>query len=116
MDRPVAAEPRPRRPAVTATVFRAFKELSMRTRLALRLGAAILAGTVVVGAVPASAQAQVQAQAGGLASTIALSNCSAALVRYPTSVDTDRALMLTNGHCYEGGMPGPGQVVQDRSS
>jgi hypothetical protein len=95
----------------------------MRTRLALRFGATILAGAVL-GAVPASAQAQAQtqpqtqvrAQAGGLASTIALSNCSAALVRYPTSVDTDRALMLTNGHCYEGGMPGPGQVVQDRSS
>jgi len=90
----------------------------MRPRLALRLGAATLLGTVVVGLMPASADAQVQAQAqaGGLASTIALSNCSAALVRYPTSVDTDRALMLTNGHCYEGGMPGPGQVVQDRSS
>src|SRR5207248_6728241 len=89
---------------------------SMRTRLALRLGALISTGALVIGAVPASAQAQVQAQAGGLASTIALSNCSAALVRYPSSVDTDQALMLTNGHCYEGGMPGPGQVVQDRSS
>jgi hypothetical protein len=33
------------------------------------------------------------------ANTIRLSNCSAALVRYPTSIGTDRALMLTNGHC-----------------
>jgi hypothetical protein len=83
----------------------------MRLRLALGLGAAVLAGTVAVGAAPANA-----ARAGGLASTIGLNNCSASLVRYPTSLDTDRALMLTNGHCYEGGMPSAGQVLQNRSS
>jgi hypothetical protein len=95
----------------------------MRLRLALGLGAAILAGTVAVGAVPANAavgatpaNARSSAQAGGLESTIALNNCSASLVRYPTSHDTDRALMLTNGHCYEGGMPSAGQVLQNRSS
>ena len=33
----------------------------------------------------------------------ALSNCSASLVRYAESVSTDKALVLTNGHCYEGG-------------
>jgi hypothetical protein len=57
-----------------------------------------------------------QLQAVGLASTIALSNCSASLVRYPSSVDTDRAMMLTNGHCYEGGFLAAGQVLVNRSS
>ncbi|MCW2642784.1 MAG: hypothetical protein JWP76_5090 [Dactylosporangium sp.] len=95
----------------------------MRLRLALGLGAAVIAGTVAVGAVPANAAVGAvpanvgsSVQAGGLASTIALNNCSASLVRYPTSLDTDRALLLTNGHCYEGGMPSAGQVLQNRSS
>ncbi|HJQ01130.1 MAG TPA: hypothetical protein VJ851_05990 [Jatrophihabitans sp.] len=57
-----------------------------------------------------------QLQAAGLASTIALSNCSASLVRYPSSLTTDRAMMLTNGHCYEGGFLSPGQVLINKSS
>jgi hypothetical protein len=51
-----------------------------------------------------------------LASTIRLSNCSASLVRYPTSVSSDRAMMLTNGHCYEGGFLNAGVVLQNRTS
>jgi len=57
-----------------------------------------------------------QLQAVGLASTIALSNCSGSLARYPTSLDTDRAMMLTNGHCYEGGFLAAGQVLVNRAS
>ena len=52
-------------------------------------------------------------QAASLASTISLATgCSASLVRYPTSLDTDRAMMLTNGHCWEGSvlLP-PGTVL-----
>lgn len=45
-----------------------------------------------------------------------LSNCSASLVRYAESVATDKALVLTNGHCYEGGFLNPGQVLVNRSS
>ena len=48
-----------------------------------------------------------------LASTIALDDCSGSLVRYPTSQDSDQALMLTAGHCFEGGMPSAGQVLQN---
>jgi Trypsin-like peptidase domain len=51
-----------------------------------------------------------------LTATIRLSNCSAALVRYPTSRNTDRAMMLTNGHCFEGGFLAPGQVITNRNS
>jgi hypothetical protein len=99
-------------------------------RLAARLGGILLAGSLIVGttiaapaglaaaapAAPLAAPAVRVAAAPTLASTIALNNCSAALVRYPTSADGDRALMLTNGHCYEGGMPGAGVVLQNRAS
>jgi hypothetical protein len=112
----------------------------MHMRLALRFGVLLIAATVATttagpalasaGGRQAAAPTQVSlhpaapalaadahtALAAGLASTIALSNCSAALVRYPSSVDSDRALMLTNGHCYEGGMPAAGQVIQNRAS
>jgi hypothetical protein len=70
----------------------------------------VVAGGFLAAASPA------QAASGSLAATIALDDCSASLVRYPTSVDTDRALMLTNGHCYEGGMPSAGVVLQNKTS
>ncbi|MGC9665541.1 S1 family peptidase [Planosporangium sp. 12N6] len=56
------------------------------------------------------------AVAADLTATIKLNNCSATLVRFPRSVDTDRAMMLTNGHCYEGGMPAAGTVLVNRAS
>lgn len=62
---------------------------------------------------PAPALAAPGADFTGIA---ALSNCSASLVRYAESVSTDRALILTNGHCYEGGFLNPGQVLVNRSS
>src|SRR4051812_9008584 len=85
----------------------------MRFRRALAaVGTAIAAVTaVIVG--PAPAQAAVTPT---LANTIALSNCSASLVRYASSVSSDRAMMLTNGHCYEGGFLSAGQVLQNRTS
>jgi V8-like Glu-specific endopeptidase len=42
---------------------------------------------------------------------VALSNCSGSLVQFETSKDSDRAMVLTNGHCYEKGFPPPGQYV-----
>ena len=85
----------------------------MRVRRALALATATVAAATGILAGPAPAQA---VTAVSLASTIALSNCSASLVRYPTSVNSDRAMMLTNGHCYEGGFLSAGQVLQDRRS
>src|SRR6266536_2984540 len=58
----------------------------------------------------------VQASGADFTGIAALSNCSASLVRYAQSVDTDRALVLTNGHCYEGGFLNPGQVLVNRTS
>ncbi|MFD0574386.1 putative Ig domain-containing protein [Kitasatospora gansuensis] len=72
--------------------------------------AAVVAGLLTSAVSPAQA-----VQAGDLTSTIALSNCSASLVRYPSSVDTDRALMLTNGHCLPT-MPSAYQVIQNTTA
>ncbi len=85
----------------------------MRIRRALVLAAAAVLGTVGAGVVAAPAHA---VDAVTLNATIALNNCSASLVRYPTSVDSDRAMMLTNGHCYEGGFINNGVVLQNRAS
>ncbi|MFL6164566.1 MAG: hypothetical protein ACJ74U_20405 [Jatrophihabitantaceae bacterium] len=84
---------------------------------ALTVSTAAAAPAPAATAAPVSPNRVVQQlQAVGLASTIALSNCSASLVRYPSSLDTDRAMMLTNGHCYEGGFLSAGQVLVNRSS
>src|SRR5690349_24633906 len=50
------------------------------------------------------------------AGTVALSNCSGSVIRFPNSADTDPALVLTNGHCLETGFPAPGQVITGQSS
>jgi hypothetical protein len=58
-----------------------------------------------------------RSHAVSLASTISLEpGCSASLARYPSSKPTDRALMLTNGHCWEGGFIPPGEVLVDQPS
>lgn len=73
----------------------------------------LTAGTATAGTATATPRPHVNVT---LASTIALDDCSASLVRYPTSQDTDQALMLTAGHCFEGGMPSAGQVLQNVAS
>ena len=83
----------------------------MHRRLAVGLLSVAVAGAAVVTAAPAQAVQNVT-----LASTIALSNCSASLVRFPNSAGTDQAMMLTNGHCYEGGMPSAGEVLVNQPS
>ena len=51
-----------------------------------------------------------------LSAAVALDNCSGSLVRFATSEGGDRALVLTNGHCYEGGFLRPGQALVDEPS
>ncbi|MFD0382689.1 hypothetical protein ACFQ2B_10805 [Streptomyces stramineus] len=77
------------------------------------LAGATLAGT---GAAPASAAPQTKPKAVDFAGTVALSNCSGSLVRLAGSADTDPALVMSNGHCLESGMPGAGEVVTDQPS
>jgi len=51
-----------------------------------------------------------------LAGTVALSNCSGSVVRFPSSLDTDPALVLSNGHCLSTGFPEPGEVLVNQAS
>ncbi|WP_198042321.1 S1 family peptidase [Kitasatospora azatica] len=72
------------------------------------------AASALVGAAPA--QAATAAVTVNFAGTVALSDCSGSVVRMPNSQATDPALVLTNGHCLETGMPGPGEVIVDQPS
>lgn len=47
---------------------------------------------------------------------VGLSNCSGSLIRLENSRDTDKGLILTNGHCLETGMPQPGTFVYGKPS
>ncbi|MFE0373988.1 alpha/beta fold hydrolase [Streptomyces inhibens] len=51
---------------------------------------------------------------GNLAGSVKLQNCSASLVRPSTARDEDKALLLTNGHCFPGERPKPGEVLVDK--
>jgi V8-like Glu-specific endopeptidase len=65
---------------------------------------------------PAQDKDRSPAAAPDFAGTVALSNCSGSLVRVPQSQPTDPALVLSNGHCLQSGMPEPGEVVVDQPS
>lgn len=108
----------------------------MRMPLVAALFALVIAGAGVAPAVaapaPDSAAASTSAsasavkadtkaaaptlQAVNLAGTVALSNCSGSVIRFPNSLDTAPALVLSNGHCLETGFPDPGEVIVGQSS
>jgi V8-like Glu-specific endopeptidase len=84
-------------------------------------GAAALTGVVAAPAVASEqdasrAAAAEPAAAPDFAGTVALSNCSGSVVRVPQSQPGDPALVLSNGHCLESGMPDPGEVVTGQPS
>ena len=87
----------------------------MQRRILGVLAAAFL-GTAALAAPPASAAPAPPRAAVDYTGIVALSNCSGSLVRAPGAADSDPALVLTNGHCYEGGMPSAGQVIRNRAS
>ncbi|MEU1312131.1 serine protease [Streptomyces cinnamoneus] len=96
----------------------------MRRPLVSALATLLLTGATLAGAGTAQAGAapQQREKAGAkpkavdFAGTVALSNCSGSLIRLPGSADNDPALVLTNGHCLESGMPGAGEVITDQPS
>jgi V8-like Glu-specific endopeptidase len=47
---------------------------------------------------------------------VALDNCSGSLVRFASSLPSDQAMVLTNGHCVESGFPSPGTIVVGQAS
>ncbi|GGX57637.1 trypsin-like serine peptidase [Streptomyces minutiscleroticus] len=85
----------------------------MKKPLLAVCAALALAGAGAPAAVAAPAPA---AQATGFAGTVALSNCSGSVVRLPATQDDDPALVLSNGHCLETGLPAAGQVIVDQPS
>ncbi|MFI1162492.1 serine protease [Streptomyces sp. NPDC020801] len=72
-----------------------------------------VAGTKAAGGTGGAAPAL---RAVDFAGTVALSNCSGSVIRFPNSADGDPALVLTNGHCLETGFPSPGEVIVDQAS
>ncbi|MFG2310784.1 serine protease [Streptomyces sp. NPDC048566] len=105
----------------------------MRKPLVAALFALVIAGAGAAPAVaapaPEAAPARTAASAGAsgtraapavqavsLAGTVALSNCSGSVIRFPNSADTDPALVLSNGHCLETGFPEPGEVIVGQAS
>lgn len=73
---------------------------------------AALTATVLVGAAPAAAAATSTTFAG----TVALSNCSGSVVKLTGAAETDPALVLSNGHCLEGGFLKPAEVILNKPS
>lgn len=67
-------------------------------------------------AATAATKAAPTLKAVNFAGTVALSNCSGSVIRFPNSADTDPALVLTNGHCLETGFPAAGEVIVDQAS
>ena len=90
----------------------------MHRRLLGLLAAAFLgtATLTTAGAATATAAPAPHKLAVDYTGIVALSNCSGSLVRTPDAADTDPALVLTNGHCYEGGMPSAGEVITNQPS
>lgn len=94
--------------------------------IARRLGAVAAlalaaATTLAVTATPASAAntpttTDTDVVAVDFAGTVALSNCSGAVVSMPNSAPDDKAFVMSNGHCLEGGFPSPGEVIVEQPS
>ncbi|MEU6605340.1 serine protease [Streptomyces shenzhenensis] len=92
----------------------------MKKPLLAALTTLVITGTGMAPAAAATATATESTapaiQAVDFAGTVALSNCSGSVIRFPASADTDPALVLTNGHCLETGFPAAGQVIVDQAS
>ncbi|MGP3973070.1 S1 family peptidase [Streptomyces sp. 8N114] len=93
----------------------------MNRPLATSLSAALFGAAALTGIAAAPATAADSGKAAPKAApsfegTVALSNCSGSVVKMPNSKPGDPALVLSNGHCLEEGMPEPGQVITDKSS
>ncbi|SPT51254.1 S1 family peptidase [Actinomadura madurae] len=78
-----------------------------------------LIGAVVLGVAflwPTFVTPAAEATASDFTGAVNVDGCSGSVVRMPNSADGDRALVLTNGHCYEGAWPVPDEVLAHRPS
>ncbi|MCC9307155.1 serine protease [Kitasatospora sp. RB6PN24] len=98
--------------------------LSGALAVTLLAGAGTLAVSAPAQAVPAAAPTAhanaapraPHAATVTFAGTVALDDCSGSIIRMPNSQGSDPALVMTNGHCLETGMPSPGQVITNQPS
>lgn len=97
-------------------LFRSVAATTVAVSAMLLGGTQAFAMEAATAAAPRTAAPRPAAPGADFTGIAALSNCSASLVRYAESVSTDKALVLTNGHCYEGGFLKPGQVLVNKAS
>jgi hypothetical protein len=88
----------------------------MKRPLVGALATLLMTGAVFAGTGTATAVDKEAPRAADFAGTVALSNCSGSVVRMPDSQPDDPALVLSNGHCLESGMPSAGEVFVDTPS
>jgi len=70
-------------------------------RLALAVALAAMVG-IATPALASAQQAKTEAFAApNFSGTVALDNCSGSIVRWKSSEDSDKAMVLSNGHCYD---------------
>ncbi|CAM3377556.1 Serine protease [Stackebrandtia soli] len=80
------------------------------------LAATMIGGPAAAAPTTTPSAEPIEVAAVDFAGTVALSNCSGALVSMPNSGPEDPAFVMSNGHCLESGMPGPGEVVVEAPS
>lgn len=80
---------------------------------ALLTSAALTVLAVVLSPLPASAAPVAAPGAERFVGTVALPGCSGAVIRWPAALDTDRAVVLTNGHCVRSPFLGAREVLVD---
>lgn len=82
-------------------------------RMALAVACAAMLGlaTPVVASATTAADSAAPA-APNFSGTVALDNCSGSIVRWKTSKPTDKAMVLSNGHCYD--FMGAREAVADK--
>jgi len=86
------------------------------TLAAALFGAAALMGISAAPAAAADSGTAAHKAAPSFEGTVALSNCSGSVVKLKNSRPGDPALILSNGHCLQEGMPGAGEVVVDKKT
>jgi hypothetical protein len=84
-------------------------------RVVLRVVVALVVGVLLAGVlVPVAASAAATSDGGRFAGTARLPRCSGAVVRWPSALDTDRAAVITNGHCVRSPFLGAREVLVDQ--
>jgi hypothetical protein len=78
-----------------------------------RRAALVAVLVAVLGALVVPAGATAATDGGRFAGTVRLPGCSGAVVRLPAALDTDRAIVLTNGHCVRRPFLGARDVLVD---